>query len=179
MKVGRGFSAWFVDANGDFQQVATMLDDDEVKVIDDIKKYGWHAIHVDKDHAGPGFAYSVGLMDGLKHPEIIIFGLRRQLMHDMLWGIFREVQSGKNFSEGKHEDVLEGYACDFRIVHEEQHQLYLGYAMWHCRYRGSIGSLRALQCTWPDKSGLFPFEKGCNDEVRRRQPLLYEQPLKI
>jgi hypothetical protein len=55
-----------------------------------------------------------------------------------------------------------------------------GYAMWHRRYVGKIGTLEAVQCVWPDKAGLFPGEPGCDAEVEALQPdlTLYrdEQP---
>lgn len=152
-----------------------MLEPDEQRVLDDIAKYGWHDVCIETDEVGPGFNYTVGFMQTVEHPEVIIFGLKRNVMHDVLWGIFRDIQKGLRFdTPGLYENLLEGCACTSRQVHASQHPDYLGYAMWHCRHRGLKGLLSAVQCFWPGKlDGKFPWEDGCNEEVRMRQPLLY------
>lgn len=33
-------------------------DDDEQRVIDDVRQYGWHVVVINADDEGPGFAYS-------------------------------------------------------------------------------------------------------------------------
>jgi hypothetical protein len=35
---------------------------------------------------------------------------------------------------------------------------------------GRIGELQALQVFWPDRSGKFPFEPGCDAYVSNLQP---------
>jgi len=37
---------------------------------------------------------------------------------------------------------------------------------------GRIGELEAMQAFWPDRSGKFPFDVGCEFEVYRLQPRL-------
>ena len=102
-----------------------------------------------------------------------MFGLARQLMGTVINDMGRQVRAGRNFTElGLFEDLLQSYACKMIRVHERWHREYLGYAMWHRRHVGKIGTLEALQCLWPDKSGKFPGEEGCHSEVVARQPLL-------
>ena len=52
-----------------------------------------------------------------------------------------------------------------RTVHRSQHEVYLGYAMGHCRHMGKIGDLAAVQVFWPDNRGAFPFEPDCDPDV--------------
>jgi hypothetical protein len=150
-----------------------MIDEIEQRVLDDVAKFGWHLIQVNADDHGPGFVYSIGMMETLRHPEIIMFGLAPRLMATVINDVGRQVREGRNFAElGLFEDLMEGYACKFICVHERSHPEYLGYAMWHRRYVGKIGTLRVLQCLWPDKAGRFPDEDACDGEVVKLQPLL-------
>lgn len=102
-----------------------------------------------------------------------LFGLAIPLMAKVLNGMGREIRSGRAFSEPVlYEGLLERYACKIRPVAERFHSEYLGFAMWHRRYLGQIGTLRAVQCLWPDKQGLFPDEAGCHPRMLDLQPLL-------
>ncbi|MFT3685466.1 MAG: DUF4262 domain-containing protein [Phycisphaerales bacterium] len=146
-------------------------DPHEQPVLDDIAKYGWSGIIIEKDDEGPGFEYTVGLMAKFDHPEVIVFGCKRETGHGMLWAIVRGIEEGTPFTAGiKHNHVLEGYPCESRLVHESQHPEYLGYAIWHHRHFGKLGPLRAVQCVWPDRDGRFPGEPGCDANAERDQP---------
>ena len=150
-----------------------MIDDVEQRVLNDIAKYGWHLIQVNADEQGPSFVYSIGMMETLDHPEVIMFGLAPKLMASVINDVGRQVRNGRNFAElGLFEDLLEGYRCKFTPIHERWHTEYLGYAMWHRRSVGKAGTLKALECLWPDKTGRFPDEDGCSEVVVARQPLL-------
>lgn len=117
-------------------------------------------------------------MHTLAHPEVIMFGLDIELMANVINGIGREISTGRRFDEpGLYEGLIENFACKFLPISTMQHPLFLGYAMWHRRYVGHPGDLRAVQCFWPDKSGRFPDEEGCNEHVVQRQPLLQAPPL--
>jgi hypothetical protein len=152
-----------------------MLEPEEQRVVEGIAKYGWHDLGVEEYGRVPGFNYTIGLMQTYDHPEVIIFGLTGKLRHGVLWGIVRDIHGGLRFDkQGLYDSLLQGFACASRPVHPSQHPYYLGYAMWHCRHRGLTGQLVAVQCFWPGKvDGKFPWEDGCSEEVRRRQPLLY------
>lgn len=84
-----------------------MSDEVEEQILDDITKYGWHTVCIEKDEHGPGFAYTIGFMEIFNHPEIIIFGLGKKLMHRILCVIAENIQEGKNYREpGACKDVL-------------------------------------------------------------------------
>lgn len=116
-------------------------------------------------------------MATLGHPEIIMFGLAPRLMATVINDAGRQIRAGRNFAElGLFEDLLDGHACKFVPVQISWHEVFLGYAMWHRRYVGRIGTLEAIQCLWPDRAGRFPGEDGCVDAVLSRQPLLDREP---
>lgn len=102
-----------------------------------------------------------------------MIGLTTGLMGTVINDIGRQVRAGRNFTElGLFEDLVEGYACKIFRVDPRWHSEYFGFAMWHRSHLGKRGTLEALQCVWPDKSGRFPDEQGCEPEIVKRQPLL-------
>jgi hypothetical protein len=120
----------------------------------------------------PPFAYTVGLMFSLQHPELIIFGLR-----DAGSSILRTkagmICDGRRFdSPDEYEGVLEAGEIATRPVHGTQHEFYLGYAMGYCREHGRPGGLQAVEVFWPDAEGRFPFRPGCDERVWAAQPRL-------
>jgi len=150
-----------------------VTDKTEQRILDDIIRFGWHLIMIHADDEGPGFAYPIGMMETLGHPEIIMFGLEPRLTATVINDIGRQVRDGRNFAElGLFEDLLKNYACKFIRVEDRWRPRYLGYAMWHRRHLGKTGTLEALQCLWPDKAGRFPDEEGCDTEIVMLQPIL-------
>ncbi len=150
-----------------------MLDESEQRVVDDVARYGWHLIGVEADADGPAFTYSIGMMVTLNHPEVILFGLPTSTMARIANGIGDAIRGGRPFAEpGLYEGVIDRYACKIVPVDARFHVEYLGFAMWHRRHVGRVGSLAAVQCLWPDQAGVFPDEPGCHPSVVGRQPLL-------
>ena len=148
-------------------------DEYERSILDDIARVGWSLLAIEADEHGPAFVYSIGMMHTLNHPEIIMFGLDHNLMAHIINDMGDQIRGGRRFDEpGLFEDVLERFACKCVPVSEARHEDYLGYAMWHRRHVGKIGTLRAVQVLWPDKAGIFPDEPGCNPAIVKLQPLL-------
>jgi Domain of unknown function (DUF4262) len=145
-------------------------EEDEV-VARSVAKFGWHAISV--TDRPPEFLYTCGLMTTFGHPEAIILGLNPRTAYSVLEVLAEDIRRGRSFAApGVYDGVLTDLPIAVRAVHPSQHELYLGYAMGHCRYTGNPGGLVAIQVFWPDKKGLFPFDGGCDPGVRASQPRL-------
>ena len=151
------------------------LDPTDLRTIDDVANYGWHCLHVAAEGDLPGFSFSVGFWETLNAPEVIIFGLRHELTHEILWEVFRQIQAGKTLVDGERwTGLIEGFDCISRPVHPSQIDEHFGVAIWYRRYRTGLDDLRAFQMFWPGKlQGLFPWEAGCDEDVRAAQALLY------
>jgi hypothetical protein len=145
------------------------LDDEIARVV---RKHGWFAANVSDNE--PPFLYSIGLMQTADHPEFIVFGLEPDNAHALISGLIWDIKVGGRFDQpGIYTIVLgEEYRIGIRRVHPTQHPLYLGFAMGYCRHLGRIGELEAVQAFWPDSSGKFPFEVGCDPGVSHYQPRL-------
>ena len=143
-----------------------MSEDEEI--ARSVAANGWHAISV-TDHP-PGFVYTCGLMTTFGHPEVIIFGLSPIAAYSVLEVLVADIRSGRSFAEsGLYEGVLVDFPLAVRPVDPTQYELYLGYAMGHCRHTGKTGRLVAVQVFWPDKQGRFPFEVRCDPEISALQ----------
>jgi hypothetical protein len=148
---------------------AVTEDDGEQKLISDIEEFGWHVLKIPEGDEGPSFAYSVGLFRTFNHPEIVIFGLDRDLMHRMINLIGEEVRQGRRFADGEAASgFLEGYDVRFHEVARRCYPEHFGYAHW--LYKGD--DFPVLQCLWPDMQGHFPTDPDFPESLRPRQPLL-------
>lgn len=132
---------------------------DNEKVKENIDKYGWQYQFVfDPDGEKPDFAYSIGFEESYNHPEIMIFGLKRETMHIILGDIAEEIKNGKFFETNKKiGDVISGdYEVIFKPLIESLHSKYAGAATYY--YKKPI---RIYVMFWPDKNNILPTESNC------------------
>lgn len=147
------------------------LDQAERSFVASIREHGWFRTTVHGDEKGPGFSYSTGFWLGAHHPELIMFGMKPDVAHDVFWDLFRGAKEGRELVAGKrtHDAFanLPAYAFKVSRRHYADH---LGWSRWF--YRGDDFS--CLQIVWPDPSGVFPWETGFDPEFLLDQPDLTE-----
>ena len=118
----------------------------------------------------PGWAYSIGLYHTFHQPEIIVFGLGGDTMHQLINNVADRMRSGVAFHDGKSDDeLLNGYSCVFRSVPGVWHDATVGFAQWFY----AAADFPVLQLFWPDRGGSFPWEEQCESGIRALQPRLY------
>ena len=118
----------------------------------------------------PAFAYTVGLFQRFKVPEIILFGLPAEESHEILMKC-RDLCKGGEMLRPLHayEGVLRApYRVAIREVDYDHYETYLGDAIWF--YDGE--AFPVIQAFWPDKSGKMPWDAGCDPKVASVQPRL-------
>lgn len=149
----------------------------EQRLLANIENFGWHDTFVyGRDDDGPNFSYSIGFTSTLEAPEFITFGLDQPLMHAMLWETFRQIQAGKQVTDGSAwSNVIEGFDCVAKPVHPDNIvRDYLNSAIWYWRRKGHEGLPPVYQLVWPGASdGLYPWDEGCADIVMQLQPPLW------
>lgn len=135
-----------------------------------VNEFGCNIIHIPADEYNPGFAYTIGLYQRFKHPEIICFSLKQETLHGLLNDACTFIQQGKFFRPGgiPCEDLLNNYDVQFLRVDKSYHPNYLGFANWFYQNQ----DYPAIQLVWPDKQGIFPWEEGFNPKLQYTQPLL-------
>jgi hypothetical protein len=145
------------------------LSDGDKKFLNDIEEYGWNVTKVLEDESGPGFGYSTGLFKSYKHPEIIIIGLKLDLIHSIINGIGEDVRNGKAFLPGNfYSGLIEGFDCYFISVEKKYYDEYMGYAKWY--YKGV--DFPMIQCVYPTVKGIYPWQQNWPKEIENLQPVL-------
>ncbi len=72
-----------------------MIDD---QIQDNIREFGWHCRHVfDAEGERVDFSYSIGFEKSFGEPEIIVFGLKREISHAILSDIATDFRGGLSF----------------------------------------------------------------------------------
>jgi hypothetical protein len=154
------------------------LDADEQEVLDHIRDHGCQIMHVHDDQGDEiDFSYSVGFPVSVCQPEVIVFGLRFEVMQYMINELRRQCAEGLKLKDGLCVGgLIEGFDCVVRhVVSEEAIKQHFGWAIWYHRTQRRQEMCEAYQVVWPSKlQGLFPWEEGCASEVIDCQPALFE-----
>lgn len=157
---------------------ASKLDPDEQKVIDDIEQFGCHVSLVFDDKGVlPDFAYSIGFPVTVQQPEVIIYGLKRELMHSMVNELRRQCAGGLLLVDGLQiSELIEGFECVAKRVDDpDAIKEHFGWALWYHSTQHGRELTEAFQIVWPSaQQGLFPWDQGCDEFVISQQPALYE-----
>ena len=155
-----------------FELPASQLDEQDQEFLAAIDKHGWFNTRVfDPDGELPDFSYSTGFWLRHRFPEIILFGLPKEVSHEVLWDVFRCIKQGDDLPMGVRLGEIFGNADAFLLPVAKRH--YEGHFNW-CNwfYRGD--EFPCAQLIWPDRAGKFPWEPGFDEDMRRDQPDLTE-----
>lgn len=70
------------------------LDEHERSFVASIREHGWFRTSVFAEEGQPGFSYTTGFWHNTGLPELIVFGLKNEIAHDVLWELFSDAQAG-------------------------------------------------------------------------------------
>jgi hypothetical protein len=153
------------------------LDVHEQKCLDDVREYGCHVLQISAEGDDPQFSYSVGFPTSVGQPEVIVFGLKFPIMHNMINEMRKQCAEGLEIEDGiRIADLIEGFDCVARrVVCADAIKEHFGWAIWYHRRQQGTALTEAYQLVWPGKvQGLYPWDEGCDDHVIAQQPALYE-----
>lgn len=141
-------------------------------LLKNLETVNWHNVHIAKDGSSPAFAFTIGLFYKADHPEIIVVGLKSETAQQLLNIAATKVIGAKKsiVPYKKYTDMTEGLSLAFVPVSLEHYGEYLGYANWF--YAAMPKPYPVLQMVWPDKAGIFPWEKGHDKRFSSLQPIL-------
>ena len=124
------------------------------------------------DDEGPGFAYTTGFWLTARQPELLMFGLKMETAHQVFTELFRDAQAGRSPPVGvRGADIFENQPTYAFNVDRRHYADHLGWSRWF--YRGD--DFPCLQVVWPDRAGMFPWEKGFNTAFANEQRDLAER----
>lgn len=156
------------------------LDPDEQKVLDDVRDHGCQVMHIVAEDDAPAFSFSIGFPTSVGQPEVIVFGLRREMMHFMVNEVRSQCAEGSTFADGMRiSGLIEGFDCIVRhITNRQAIEDHFGWAIWYHRSQLGTDMADAYQIVWPGaQQGLFPWEPDCHEDVIACQPALYQTSL--
>lgn len=138
------------------------------KIDSDIDQFGLQVLHVLGDETGPAFSYSIGLYKSYGHAEIIMIGLKQELMHTLINNMAHEIKSGKIYSANNFEsDILHDFDCYIVNVDKSNYD-YLNQA----RVYYGHDDFPVIQCIYPTVKGIYPWENKWPESIKNLQPVL-------
>ena len=147
-------------------------DQTEDAIREAVDEHGWFVAKIPAGEADdePPFAYTVGLHKTFGFPELIVVGLRLEIMHAMLNEFGERLKAGEKLPiDGAVADIIDGFDVRLRPVKDEKsYKEHVGYAIW---FNGGL-DFPLLQLVWPDKKGKFPGDKGAASVLKKQQPLV-------
>ena len=150
------------------KQLPDARDDSDRRLLSDVENIGWHVVGILGDDVGPPYAFTVGLYHTFEHPEVMIVGLEPRSGGNLLNVLADQIQMGKRFGNLESVEFADvGFPLGFRAVNTEYYDSYLGYALWFYRSQ----DFPVLQCVWPDKALVFPWDDDCDDGCQELQRL--------
>jgi hypothetical protein len=139
------------------------------RIKQNIEQHGCHLIMVMEDNDLPAFVHTIGLYEKYGHPELIVFGLKKEVASEILNDAAEMISEGQSFTAGQSSDeFLKEHSMQFLSVDKRYYEFYFGYAS---RYFGH-DDFPVLQMVWPDKESLFPWQEGFVKDLKFKQPLL-------
>lgn len=134
-----------------------------------INEYGLSVVRIFATDYNPSFAYSVGLKETYGHPEIICFGLKIGVLHQIINDVAEIIKIEGNIdAEKEYENIFKDSKAGFLKVDKRNIPDYFGAAI---NYYGNE-DFECLQLIWTDRNNKFPWEKGFEIEFEYLQPLL-------
>jgi hypothetical protein len=142
-------------------------DENDRNLMSDVQDAGWSVCII--GDGDPPWAYSVGMWHTLRRPDVVIFGLRPPDMGKWINLTGELTRIGRRFPlDQKSHGILNGFPVEFRLADQSWYKDLFGYGMWFYK-----GWFPVAQMVWPDRNGVFPWEPGCGESCRTRQPQLW------
>jgi hypothetical protein len=141
----------------------------EAIVTRNIEQFGLSIMLVEGTDYLPACAYTVGLFESFKHPELITFGLSANTLQEVLNVGGEFVKQGQVLRpETVYPEFFEGVDATMVPVDPRNIPDYFGYAIW---YHKTV-EFPCLQLVWTDRKGRYPWEAGFDKHLQALQPLL-------
>lgn len=139
------------------------------KLLEDVGENGLHIAHVPETDELPEYSYTVGMWHSFEQPEVVVFGLPKDVADELLNALADDAAEGKTFLAGsKHDGVLVGYPARFLGVPAEQATTHLPLVAW--AYEDA--ATPAVQLVWPDKQGRWPWDPDVRQGFAAQQPVI-------
>jgi hypothetical protein len=140
------------------------------KLIDDVKKYGFHIIGIasDGDLNKIEYSFTVGCFYSFGIPEVIIHGMRFETAKTLTWNYVDWAKTKEYIKNMEISNEIANIPIRLRYVDFSWYKKLLGYGIWF--YYLLPKPFPCLQLNWPDPKGKFDDEVGYDEKFRIIQP---------
>jgi hypothetical protein len=143
------------------------LDLEERRFVAAIREHGWFRTNIFEEPGRPGYSFSTGFWVNRGHPEVIVFGLKSDIAHAVLWDLYRSLLANEEPVQGEPAwGILGNHRACLLPVSREHYANYLGWSRW---FYGN-DDFPCLQLIWPDRDDVFPWELSFDKGLARAQP---------
>jgi hypothetical protein len=148
------------------------MNESEKSIINNIEKYGCHINSVfDNKGEDPDFSYTVGIQKSQNQPELIIFGLRKELGAWIANEYNRKVIEGIKFDATNfYSGFIDGFDVCFKPVSKRCKEEY----MLSCCWLYGDQDFEAVQLIYPTVKGIWPWETEASASFKSFQPSMQE-----
>ena len=137
-----------------------------------VDRDGWAKVHVLKDPADPKskllFTVTVGLQEKFGLPELVLFGLDREMADGMIHNVVARLVK-ENIWAGQPlrlDGVVEGEDVELRVVHAEHVGEVGAINIMIRRETGRPPLAGMIQVFWSGEDGRFPWDPETKDKFR-------------
>lgn len=151
--------------------LASALDEHEQDFVAKIREHGWYRMSVPGDAEGPPLSYTTGFWVNAQQPELVTFGLKFEIVHNVFWDLFRDSKANIFLPQGTRTEQVFGNSAAYAFpVAKRFYRDHFGWSRWF--YGGD--EFPCLQIVWPDRDGVFPWEEGFDQRFAEDQVDLTE-----
>lgn len=136
-----------------------------------IRKFGHTVITVAGGENEPPFAYTIGMTETDKHPEILVFGLPQSVAQYILNAVAERVRKGHRLADGDVLNQIANVPCAIKSISRGAASFYTFQALY--RYEKAAVQPEFVQLVLPDRNGRFPWDDGYSKDMAKVQPELW------
>lgn len=140
-----------------------------LEVWEKSEKNAWSIVYSQSEDGGVSWAYTVGLWEHLKHPEVMVSALSHQVSVNVLNVIGNYVKNGRTFETHRNEmGIFKTLPARFYPI--EPHHM-ISHLRMVSIYQPSWMT-HGLELVWPDAQGRFFDDPKFNGPIAKDQLLL-------
>jgi hypothetical protein len=143
------------------------------KIDSFIRSDGFAFIYISPEAHAPSFSYTVGLTETYGCAELMIFGVGEKIANVVFRTVVEKIKGGARFKDGDVlVDVLNLPCAIKQVLGEAARPFALNVVS---RYEEADYSPTFQQIIYPDKAGVFPWQTGYDESMRKIQRELWRR----
>jgi hypothetical protein len=150
------------------------------RITADIKRIGWSVAGVLGDKKEPPWAYTVGLWQSYRTPELVVGGVNLETSCEWLNQLASKRRDGESVPA---DTPMVGPWPPHMMVLRQVHDNWMVDLLAQIQNYYGTDPVPVEQVVWSDHHGRFPREPGFPHELRNKQPMLWmpkdEHPMNV